>query len=392
MMDRRQLLKIALGSACSVAAMPAITPMSFASAPGEKRLVAIVLRGAMDGLDVVQPYGDPLLRRLRKSVSLGPDKGALDLDGFYALHPVLAPLMPMWKAGELGFVQAVSTPYRDKRSHFDGQDILEAGTNGAEGAPTDGSGWLNRMLPMLQGATMQTAFAVGLERMAILSGEAVHASWAPESRFSVTPQAQNLLQMLYESDAPFHSAAETAIALSAANEEGMTKVTGQNKIARSLASFTASRLNEDTRIAAFSLNGWDTHNNQRNGIKRALSQLADALTVLRNDLGRNWANTAVIAMTEFGRTVRENGSGGTDHGTGGLMVMAGGAVRGGRVFGDWPGLGEGDLYANRDLMPTEDVRAYAGAALSGLFGIKKSALETTIFPGLVMPDSLRILA
>lgn len=391
-MDRRSFLNIAFGAACSAAAMPAITPMSFASAPGDKRFVAIVLRGAMDGLDVVQPYGDPFLRKMRKTLSLGPNKGAKDLDGYYALHPALSPLLPMWKSGELAFAHAVSTPYRDKRSHFDGQDILEAGTNDNSAGQTAESGWLNRLLPLLPGATMETAFAVGIERMAILSGKALHASWAPEARFSVTPQAQLLLQTLYEADAPFHSAAETAIELSAAGTGAEPlQVSGPKNTAASLASFTASRLNEETRIAAFSLNGWDTHRNQGKGLARALGQLSDALKVLKRDLGRNWDNTVVMAMTEFGRTVRENGTGGTDHGTGGLIVMAGGAIRGKHVYGDWPGLGEGDLYADRDLMPTADVRAYAGAALSGLFGVSNSAVEGTIFPGLIMPEPPRIL-
>lgn len=391
-MDRRRFLNIALGGACSAAAMPAITPMSFASAPGERRFVAIVLRGAMDGLDAVQPYGDPFLAGLRRTISVGPQKGALDLDGFFALHPALAPLMPMWAAGELGFAQAVSTPYRDKRSHFDGQEILEAGTGDQSMPYGVASGWLNRLLPMLPGATMQTAFAVGIENMAILNGDADHASWAPEARFDVTPQAQDLLRQLYDNDPPFESAAETAIALSTANlGEGAMKVSEQKQIATALASFTAARLNAETRIAAFSLNGWDTHHNQIGGIQRALVQLSDALIVLKRDLGRNWDNTVVMAMTEFGRTARENGTQGTDHGTGGLMVMAGGAVKGGRVYGDWPGLDEGDLYAGRDLMPTADVRAYAGVALSGLFGVPVSKVESTIFPGLIMPDPPRIL-
>ena len=391
-MDRRRFLNIGLGAACSAAAMPFVTPMSFASAPGEKRFVAIVLRGAMDGLDVVQPYGDPDLRALRRTLSLGPDGGALDLDGFYAMHPALAPLLPMWQAGQLAFAHAVSTPYRDKRSHFDGQDILEAGTSGNSIPHNITSGWLNRLLPMLPGAVMETAFAVGVDNMAILSGDAAHASWAPEAGFEVTPQAQNLLLQLYASDPPFNTAAETAIALSAANVGGEgVRAKEQSDIATSLASFAASRLNKDTRIAAFSLVGWDTHHNQVGGIEKALMQLSDALLVLKRDLGPNWDNTVVMAMTEFGRTARENGTRGTDHGTGGLMVMAGGALRGGRVYGDWPGLAEADLYAGRDLMPTADVRAYAGAALSGLYGVAPSLMESTIFPGLIMPDPPRIL-
>ncbi len=384
--DRRQFLNIALGAACSAAALPAMTPMSFASAPGDRRLVTIVLRGAMDGLDVVQPYGDPLLRQLRPTLSTGPEAGALDLDGFYALHPALAPLMPLWQAGELGFAQAVSTPYRDKRSHFDGQDILEAGVGADPTTAHPAGGWLNRLLPLIPGAVFETAFAVGTDELAILQGENPYASWAPEARFSLSSQAQILLRALYERDAPFHNAAEAAITISAeAEAEGtdMGKPGGKRPgPVEALASFAAARLNGTTRIAAFSLTGWDTHRGQIRALTRPLDDLAVALNVLKRDLGANWGNTVVLAMTEFGRTARENGTGGTDHGTGGLMVMAGGAVRGGRVYGDWPGLAEENLYAGRDLMPLMDVRSYAGAAIAGQFGVPKRALEDVIFPGL----------
>jgi uncharacterized protein (DUF1501 family) len=149
-----------------------------------------------------------------------------------------------------------------------------------------------------------------------------------------------------------------------------------------LAKFTARRLNEDTRIAAFSISGWDTHRNQRGGIKRGLQKLKTSILTLRDELGSNWENTAVVAMTEFGRTARENGTQGTDHGTGGAMVLAGGAIRGGRVFGKWPGLAEEQLYAGRDLMPTTDVRSYAAWLLHGLFATEKATLERVIFPGL----------
>lgn len=159
-----------------------------------------------------------------------------------------------------------------------------------------------------------------------------------------------------------------------------------------LARFTADRLNRETRIATFSISGWDTHAAQANTLKRALTQLSEAILTLRDELGRNWDTTTVMAMTEFGRTARENGSAGTDHGTGGAMLVAGGAVRGGRVLGEWPGLAEGDLYAGRDLMPVRDIRAYAAWAMHQKFGIAKSTLEGAIFPGLDMGGNPRLLA
>ncbi len=389
-MDRRRFLNAALGAACSAAASPALSTMSFAATPGDRRLVTIVLRGAMDGLDVVQPYGDPALRKLRRSLSLGPGAGALDLDGFYALHPALAPLLPMWTAGELGFAQAVSTPYRDKRSHFDGQDILEAGTAAPARMGEAVGGWLNRLLPLIPGAEFETAYAVGTDELAILRGDNPFASWAPATRLLLSAQAETLLRQLYEPDPPFHHAAEAAITISAETAGDGGDATARTGAA-ALAAFAASRLNGASRIAAFSLNGWDTHRKQVQTMTRPMAQLAEALTVLKRDLGPNWDNTAVLAMTEFGRTAAENGTGGTDHGTGGLMVMAGGAIRGGRVHGDWPGLDESALYAGRDLMPTADVRAYAGAALGGLFGVSPGAVEQVIFPGLRLDAPPRIL-
>lgn len=390
-MHRRRFLNALMaGAACSVAAMPAITPMSFAAIPGERRFVAIILRGAMDGLDAVQPYGDPFLRKLRRNLSLGPDAGATDLDGFYALHPGLAPLLPMWRAGEVAFAQAVSTPYRDKRSHFDGQDILEAGTAEPARMGEATGGWLNRLLPLIPGAVFETAYAVGTDELAILRGENPYASWAPATQLALSSQAQILLQRLYEPDPAFHTAAESAIAISAeTNQPGMQKQS--RKGAAALASFAAQRLNDASRIAAFSLNGWDTHRNQSRNMGTGLGQLAEVLIVLKRDLGANWGNTVVMAMTEFGRTAAENGTGGTDHGTGGLMVMAGGAIRGGKIHGQWPGLDPAALYAGRDLMPTADVRSYAGAAIAGLFGVPTRALEEVIFPGLRLDQMPSIL-
>ena len=166
---------------------------------------------------------------------------------------------------------------------------------------------------------------------------------------------------------------------------------GQNAMIRSLAGFAAERLFQDTRIAAFSLGGWDTHRRQDSTLPKALGQLADAILTLQTGLGPVWGKTVVIAMTEFGRTVRENGSKGTDHGTGGAMIFAGGALRGGRVLGRWPGLDEADLYARRDLLPTGDVRSYAAWALRDAFGIDRAVLEGMVFPGLTLGDNPGLL-
>jgi len=380
---RRKLLRNSLVLGCSAAASPLITPVTFAAMPSDNRLVVIVLRGAMDGLDAVQPYGDRNLSGLRKTLSRGEAGGASDLDGFYALHPELAELMPLWDAGELGFAHAVSTPYRNKRSHFDGQDFLENGGSAPNGDLTEArDGWLNRLLTLIPGAAAETAFSVGRQRMLLLQGAMEVSSWSPDSDLNLSSEARATVEGLYAADDPFRLSAQEAFILSEKVNGAMNP--GQAAKAASLAGFAADRLNEATRIAAFSIGGWDTHRNQKTTLARPLRELSSAILTLKERLGANWDKTAVIAMTEFGRTVRENGTGGTDHGTGGAMFMAGGAVKGGKVHGEWPGLGDRDLYQNRDLNPTADVRRYAAWAIRDLFGIQRSALEGLIFPELDM--------
>lgn len=390
-LNRRLFLRGAALIGCSAAAHPLMSSMTFAALPGENRLVVIILRGAMDGLDAIQPYGDPMLRKLRRDLSAGPDNGALDLDGFHALHPRLQPLMPLWQKGELAFAHAVSTPYRDKRSHFDGQDVLEAGTGNDVPVSRRSGGWLNRLLQATPGASAETAYSVGVEQMKILSGAAAHLSWAPRAALTLSPQAQSLLEHVYHDDPLFRDAARDAVDISS-EAPRVERTGGPTADAVALGAFAASRLNGASRIAAFSLAGWDTHAKQAPVLGRALDRLSAAILALRDGLGPNWARTTVLAMTEFGRTVRENGSGGTDHGTGGALLMAGGAIRGGRAYGDWPGLGEGQLYQGRDLMPTRDIRAYAAWAMRGLFGVETDALERVIFPGLDLGDDPKILA
>jgi uncharacterized protein (DUF1501 family) len=384
MQSRRAFLTRSLALGCSAAASPLITPVTFAAAPGDNRLVVIVLRGGMDGLDVVRPMGDRSLRDLRPS--LERDSG-LPLDDFFTLHPALDALHPLWSAGELSFAHAVSTPYRDKRSHFDGQDILESGVADAD---IGQDGWLNRVVGLLPDATTETAFAVGRENLRLLMGTSPTSTWSPDSDLDLSPQAQLLLKKIYAGDPLFETAATKAMELADLTETPMN--TRRAHRAAALASFTAARLREETRIAAFSINGWDTHANQSRSLPNALGELSTAILTLKQDLGPVWNRTAVVCLTEFGRTVRENGSRGTDHGTGGAAVFAGGALKGAKVHGTWPGLAAQDLYQDRDLMPTGDVRNYAAWALAGLFPLARSDLEAVVFPGLDMGDNPGLLA
>ncbi|WP_108483146.1 DUF1501 domain-containing protein [Oceaniglobus ichthyenteri] len=395
---RRFLQRGAALIGCSAAAHPFMSSVTLASAPWDARLVVIILRGGMDGMDVVRPVGDAAYAAARPRLVQTP---GLPLDGYFELHPTLAPLMPLWQAQQLGFVHAVSTPYRGKRSHFDGQDILEAGTGLDVSGPSTRDGWLNRMLQTVPGLDSETAFTIGRDELKVLSGSAKVLNWSPDAALTVSPQSRLLLERLYHADPLFRDAASEAIELADlampddSTERSMAlakrmSAAKRNSVAQ-LAGFAAERLYHDTRIAAFSLNGWDTHRRQDTGINRALEHLSDAVLTLKAGLGGVWDKTTVIAMTEFGRTVRENGSGGTDHGTGGAMLFAGGAVRGGRILGQWPGLDEADLFERRDLMPTGDVRDYAAWALRSAFGIDRTILETSVFPGLTMganPDLL----
>lgn len=397
-MERRDFLKGLAAVGCSAAAHPLLTTVTLAQGTGlgENRLIVVILRGGMDGLDVVQPLGDPDFAALRPAHI----PSQIGLTGPFALHPGLGGLQGLWQAGQLGFVHATSTPYRDKRSHFDGQTLLESGTgmDVAIGAQRDG--WLNRMLQAVPGLRAETAYAVGREALPLLAGPGPSRNWTPEVNLVLSAQSHLLLDHIYHDDDLFRDAGAEAMTLSAelsGREARKADARGAEKgpfgpgddrpwpDVDTLVDFAAGRLRAATRIAAFSLSGWDTHRGQNNAIGRPLSRLQRIILRMQVQLGAEvWGRTTLLAMTEFGRTARQNGSGGTDHGTGGLMVMAGGALRGGHVFGPWPGLSEAALYDRRDLMPTSDVRAWAAWAMRGLYGLEVATLEGAVFPGLEM--------
>jgi uncharacterized protein (DUF1501 family) len=367
-----------LAGACCAAAAPVLTPVSFAAMPGDNRFVTIILRGAMDGLDLVQPYGDPAFAGLRPNLGLTPDRGLLDLDGFFGLHPAASALMPLWQARELSFVHAVSTPYRDQRSHFDGQDILERG--GIDGSQR--SGWLNRTLSVMPRSETRKAIDINSAMELILTGPNETDSWSSQSNFALAEDEMSFLDRLYAGDAAFARAMQEARRTDMSADMlygGEKRGAGIAEMAR----LAGGMLREDYRIASFSINGWDTHVGQKGQFTKAAGDLATAIVTLSQALGEEaWKTTVVLAMTEFGRTARENGTNGTDHGTGGLAVLAGGAVPGGKVLGQWPGLSPDKLLDNRDLMPTGDIREVAAAMLYRQFGVDPHNLTTKVFPGL----------
>lgn len=401
---RRRFLSRSVVAGCSLAASPLITPMSFASTPSENRLIVIILRGGLDGLDIVRPWGDSGFQASRPKLA-AEQSTSPDLDGFFGLHPRLADLMPLWQAGELGFVQAVAQPYRYRRSHFDGQDLLEAGLHDLSGGVRDG--WLNRMLQAMPGITAETTYAVGNENLLVARGAAPVSRWTPEVDVSLSAQGLDLLNLTMQDDPALARAMSQAIRLAGEDGDGVV-ISGEEDMLgamaddrqaqrgrnghQRIADFVANRLRDDARIATFSLGGWDTHARQARALKRPLGVFSETVLRLKEQLGPAvWGKTTIVAMTEFGRTVRENGSGGTDHGTGGAMVLAGGAIRGGQVFGRWPGLDEADLFDRRDLMPTDDVRRWAAWAIRGSFSLDQYALEQQVFPGLDLGDDPHML-
>lgn len=370
-----------LGAACCLAASPLVTPVSFAAVPGDNRLVTIVLRGAMDGLALVQPHGDPALRILRPKLALTPDHGLVDLDGLFGLHPEAQALMPLWRSGELGFVHAISTPYRSGRSHFDGQDMLESGGAAVQDERT---GWLNRAIAAIPRTADRRAIDVDTTSELILSGPNPVDVWSTRADLRLGEDQQLFFDALYRNDPVF------AAAMSEAMETDMfsdTLYAGEKRGSgiASVARLAAGMLSGEHRIASFSVNGWDTHVGQDRTFRRPVADLCSAILTLKENLAPDiWRKTAILVITEFGRTARENGSGGTDHGTGGVAIIAGGAVAGGKVHGAWPTLAEGRLLDDRDLMPTTDLRQLAAGMLYQQFGVSAGDIGKTIFPGLTL--------
>jgi uncharacterized protein (DUF1501 family) len=342
----------------------------------------------MDGLALVQPYGDAGFAAFRPTLALTPETGLIDLDGHFGLHPSAADLMPLWRSRELAFVHAVSTPDRDQRSHFDGQDMLESG---GEHVSEEKTGWLNRALAVIPRSDARKAIDVNTSTELILTGPNNVDVWASDSNLGPARDETQFLQRLYAGDPAFAKAMEEA---TRANSASMVAEPGgpRGQKVADVAALAGNMLKGDYRIASFSITGWDTHVGQVGQFKRPVQDLTEAITTLKSTLGPDiWSKTVVLAMTEFGRTVRENGSGGTDHGTGGCAVLAGGAINGGRILGRWPGLGDQQLLDERDLAPTADVREIAAAMLYRQFDVTVDNLTAKIFPGVTFDKGSQFL-
>jgi len=383
MLTRRSLL-------AATAAGAGLGPLglAYAQAPIDQRLVVVILRGGMDGLAAVPPYADRDYRALRGSLlpnAPGGEDGALDLDGRFGLHPALEPLHRLYRDRELLVIHAAATPYRE-RSHFDGQDVLENGTQRPRGA-TDG--WLNRAVTLLKAGDDRLGLAVGQSVPLILRGRTPVASWAPRTLPEVEGDFMQRLAGLYRADPVLGPALAEGLKAQAKSDEllagkpemGRDGVRGAQ--AARVAADAAGRLLAGAggpRIAVIELGGWDTHAGENGRLAPALRTLAAGVEAMKAALGAAWTRTAVLVMTEFGRTVAVNGSGGTDHGTASAAFLIGGAVDGGRVVVDWPGLGAGRLYEGRDLAPTTDLRAVAKGLLRDHLGLPVDAIDRVVFP------------
>jgi uncharacterized protein (DUF1501 family) len=391
--DRRTLLK-SFAAASAFAAMGARAQFAYAATPGDRRLVVVILRGALDGLAAVPPHGDKDYAGVRGNLALQTTgTGALhDLDGLFGLHPALTNLKGLYDAKQLVVFHNICSPYRD-RSHFDGQNVLESG--GASPHLLQ-DGWLNRALAPMGLKGGEGALAIAQTPPLMLSGKVQTASWMP----AVLPAPDEIfldqVRALYANDAALKASLSSALALQASAGQGMDDPAstgmqpGKGGAYGNLTPLFqgAGKLlaaSNGPRVATLEASGWDTHVAEGTAdgqLARRLATLDAAIDAMRVAMGTDvWNKTAVVMATEFGRTVHPNGSGGTDHGTGGAAFLFGGAVAGGAVKAEWVGLSSGVLKDGRDQPARTDLRALFKGVLAEQMDVPKSALESVVFPG-----------
>ncbi|WP_454715339.1 DUF1501 domain-containing protein [Caulobacter segnis] len=385
---------------------------AFAASEGDlakKKLVVVICRGGMDGLSVSPPVGDSNYAALRGSIALRPDQ-VLKLDETFGLHPALKTVHALAQQGQARIAPAIASPDR-ARSHFEAQDVLETGAAHVYGTET---GWLNRTLEALAPVRRVEGLSVGTTAPLILRGKVQAASWSPGKGVDETARLPTLLQDLYRNDpmlgpafargletetmaqqAMTALAATPAMNVAAASTPSMMQPASmsptmandrQNRAgseaARKLGSTLGGFMTQagGPQIAAISLDGFDTHAGQLGQIATRLTYMDAVLDGLHTGLGAEWKNTVVVAVTEFGRTARVNGTGGTDHGTASTGLILGGALKKGGIVGDWPGLAQNALFENRDTAPTLDMRGLFKGVLADHIGVDRAVLESKVFP------------
>jgi len=391
--SRRRLMSLAAAGAFAAAAPRAV----LAAAPTDRRFVLVLLRGGLDGLAAVPPYADKFYGDIRGALALpepGINGGTLDLDGTFGLNPALAALHSFYAKGEMAVFHAVATPYRE-RSHFDGQDLLE---NGTEKPHAVEDGWLNRALGLMtsQSNGKTLGLAVGQSLPLAMRGATPVTSWAPVKMPQVAPDFLDKVADLYQRDPVFAQALASGLDNQAMFDEvlGDDGMEGSAMLGRKRGLALIKNIGQSVgqllaqangpRVAMLDVPGWDTHTNQgtdKGRLAPTLSALGEGIASLAQALGPAWRETAVLTLTEFGRTAHPNGTGATDHGTASVAFLLGGAVNGGRVIADWPGLDTGRLYEGRDLAPTLDTRAICKAILGDHLGLPAGDIDRMVFPG-----------
>ena len=399
-LDRRAFLRRAalFGAAGVVMLSPtAWAARALGGDSSRKRLVVVFMRGAVDGLSVVVPYGEANYYDSRPTLAIaraGGDGAVVDLDGFFGLHPALASLEPQWRDGTLAFVHACGSP-DPTRSHFDAQDYMESGTPGVK---STADGWMNRVLAVMPGQASPTeALSLGANVPRILSGRMPVANIAlgrgaarplPMDR----PIVETAFDRMYRGSDPLSRAYQegrTARAkLMSELEQDMTEANNDAPSPKGFPDDTARLAHliardPSIRLAFLALGGWDTHVNQgasKGQLASHLEPLGQGLASFATALGPHYHDTVILVISEFGRTVRQNGNGGTDHGHGNVMWVMGGPVRGRKVYGAWPGLSTAQLYQERDLAVTTDFREPIAAVLRGHMGLSDTQIDR-VFPG-----------
>lgn len=382
MINRRNFISTMTATGLAGASMPLWAGRSFMQEARDKRFVFIILRGAMDGLGAAPAIGDPAFNSL---AGRDQDYGAYNkVDSTFALHPSLKYLHSLYQEGAASIIPAMAGPYRT-RSHFDAQDFLEFGTDKKTSLR---SGWMARIADATKGPS-ETAVALSHSLPINLQGTNKALAWAPARLRGAADDTLDRLANLYEYHPKMAQALQTAINSEtiAGGMQGNSmskKAYGNKKSFVTLAAAAGRFLSTagGPTLAVMELGGWDTHNAQTRRLNQQLDVLDAGVEALHVALGQEWKNTCVVIASEFGRTANFNGTGGTDHGTGGTGFLLGGGVKGGKILGDWPGLKPSNLFEGRDLMPANNTYALLGGILHDHLGFSKRHIQTKLLPGL----------
>ena len=406
-MKRRKLLTIA-----SLATAGMLLPIGFNSwvargidsSNNRKRLVVIFLRGGVDGLNLLVPHQEADYYEVRPTIAVpypGRENGAIDLDGFFGLHPKLKGLLPLWKEKKLAFIHASGLPIAE-RSHFQAQDYIESGTPGIKTTP---DGWMNRLLAEFSQNRPTQALNVGVTNPYILKGKMEVANLKPGKDSTAPiptdrPRVDRAFGDLYSGDDPLSKAYQDGrkareIILKDLTQEMMSASRGaENANAFVDDAAEVARLmvgNAQTQLAFMEIGGWDTHIDQNRIFDRLLPPLAEGLVTLTKGLEPIFSDTAIVVISEFGRTVKENGNRGTDHGYGNVMFLLGGDIKGKKIYTEWSGLDSSVLYENRDLPVTTDFREPLSVILKQHLSLSDNSLER-VFPDFKANNKINFLS